>query len=474
VRRILVLLLAVATSAPAEIFHHAGTAARPVKNRISIPDRLTLNQAESIALQQAPSVAAADYNTQAAQQVVREVRSQFFPQVFGDITAVGTGNGIENAFGGSQRATRTIRLGATAGLSASTLLNHESNGININQLIFDFGRTPNLTAASKFEAMSDAQREQLAKEQVLWQTDAAYFDVLKAQALLSVANQTVAARRVVYDDVAALAANKLKSDLDVLYARSDLQKAEQLVLEAKSALSIANAELSRAMGLQETRLFILAEEPLKQLPAKSAAPLVARALQNRPDLIALRDQVEGAGKFALAERDARLPKLQAFGSFGTTPVGDPGVKGGGGGLTPGNYVAAGINVELPLFTGGLLSSRQKEAELREKGQEERLSDQQLEAVKQVNTAWSDATTALENINLAQELASNSQQALELADAQYRSGQTSIIELSQAQLNALQAEIGAATAKFDYQLKLHRLDYETGDFGLKLYRGQPRH
>jgi outer membrane protein len=466
VRITLVLLLVVAASASAETFHHPGTTARPVKNRISIPDRLTLDQAESITLQQAPSVAAANYNTQAAQQVVREVRSQFFPQVFGDITAVGTGNGIENAFGGSHEATRTIRLGATVGLSASTLLNHESNGININQLIFDFGRTPNLTAASKFEAMSNAEREQLAKEQVLWQTDAAYFDVLKAQALLSVANQTVAARRVVYDDVAALAASKLKSDLDVVFARSDLQKAEQLVLEAKSALTIANAELSRAMGLQENRVLILAEEPLKQLPATSAAPLVARALQNRPDLIALRDQVEGAGKFALAARDARLPKLQAFGSFGTTPVGDPGVEG--------NYVAAGINVEVPLFTGGLLSSRQNEAELRKQGQQAQLSDQQLEAVKQVNTAWSDATTALENIDLAKELASNGQQALELAEAQYRSGQTSIIELSQAQLNALQAEIGAATAKFDYQLKLHRLDYETGDIGLKLYRGQPHH
>ena len=57
--RILVLLLVVARSAPAEIYHHPGTAARRVKNRISIPDRLTLDQAESIALQQAPSVAAA-------------------------------------------------------------------------------------------------------------------------------------------------------------------------------------------------------------------------------------------------------------------------------------------------------------------------------------------------------------------------------------------------------------------------------
>ena len=464
-RRISIVLLIVATSTQAETFHHAGTAAKPVKSPISIPNRLTLSQAETIALQQAPSLAAANHNTQAAQQVVRETRSQFFPQVFGDITAVGTGNGIENAFGGSHQAKRTSRLGAGTGLSASTLLNHASIGININQLIFDFGRTANLTAASKFDAMSEAERKEVAKEQVLLQTADGYFHVLEAQALLSVANQTVSARQVVYDDVSALAKSKLKSDLDVLFARGDQQKAEQLVLEEKSALSIANAELSRAMGLQENRVFILAEEPLTQLPAKSAAPLVARALKNRPDLIALGDQVESARKFARAQGDARLPKLEAFGSFGRTPVGDPGVEG--------NYSAAGINVELPLFTGGLLSSRENEAELRKESQKELLSDQQLEVVKQVNTAWFDATTALENIDLAKELASNAQQALELAEAQYRSGQTSIIELSQAQLNALQTEIDAATAKFDYQLKLLRLDYETGDIGLKLYRGQQR-
>ena len=447
------------------MFHYPRTAAKPVKSQVSIPTRVTLSAAEAIALQQAPSLAAANYNTQAARQVVREARSQFFPQIVGDITAVGTGNGIENAFGGSHQAKKTTRLGATAGLNASTLLNHESNGINISQLIFDFGRTADLTAASKFDSLSESEREQVAKEQVLWQTDAAYLDVLKAQALLSVANQTVAARQVVYDDVSALASSKLRSDLDVLYARGDLQKAEQLVLEAKSAVSIANAELSRAMGLQADHAFNLAEEPSKQLPTESAEPLVARALQNRPDLAALRDQVESARKFARAEQDARLPRVEAFGSFGRTPVGDPGVEG--------NYAAAGINVELPLFTGGLLSSRQNEAELRTDSQKKLLGDQQLEVTKQVNIAWSEAVTAFRNIDLAKQLASTSQQALELAEAQYRSGQTSIIELSQAQLNALEAEISAASAKFDYQLKLVQLDYQTGDIALKFSSAQSR-
>src|SRR5260370_15128355 len=116
-------MLVGARAAPAEIFHHPETAPKRVKNRIAIPDRLTLDQAESIALQQAPSVAAANYNTQAAQQVVREVRSKFFPEVLGEITAVGTGHGIEKAFDGSPAGTGTIRPGAPAGLSAPSLLN---------------------------------------------------------------------------------------------------------------------------------------------------------------------------------------------------------------------------------------------------------------------------------------------------------------------------------------------------------------
>jgi outer membrane protein TolC len=51
--------------------------------------------------------------------------------------------------------------------------------------------------------------------------------------------------------------------------------------------------------------------------------------------------------------------------------------------------------------------------------------------------------------------------LELADAGYQAGQTSIIELSQAQLNALQAEIAAASAKYDYQIDRVQLEYQCG-------------
>jgi outer membrane protein len=410
------------------------------------PKKLTLDQAESIAFRQAPVLGRASFDTQAAQQVIREARSGLFPQVVGDVTAVGTSG-------------KNIRIGASGGLNNPTILNRQSNGINISQLIFDFGRTLNLTAAARFQALSEAQREELVKAQVLLQVDRSYFDVLKAQALLRVANETVSSREVVYDEIAALTQSKLKSDLDQTYAQANLEQAIQLVLQAKNAVEVAYAKLSEAMGFHAVQKFSLSDPPQLKFPDEKVELLVSKALQIRPEVVALRDQVQGAQKEATAAMDARFPRIEALGSIGRTTVGDSAVYG--------DYGAAGIDVEVPLFTGGLFSARQREATLRASAQQKSLEQEEIQVVQEVNTSWFDALTALKNIGVAEQLAGSAQQALELAGAEYRAGQTSIIELSQAQLNALQAEIAAASAKYDYQIDRVQLDYQSGNLPYRI-------
>jgi outer membrane protein len=53
------------------------------------------------------------------------------------------------------------------------------------------------------------------------------------------------------------------------------------------------------------------------------------------------------------------------------------------------------------------------------------------------------------------------QALDLAQTRYDLGLSSIVELSQAQLNKTSAEIASASAKYDYQLQRAVLDYQIG-------------
>ena len=72
---------------------------------------------------------------------------------------------------------------------------------------------------------------------------------------------------------------------------------------------------------------------------------------------------------ASAAKDARFPRIEVVGSLGRTTVGDPAVYG--------NYAAAGIDVEVPLFTGGLLSARQKEATSRASAVQKSLEQEEI-------------------------------------------------------------------------------------------------
>ena len=409
------------------------------------PKKITLDQAESIALERAPALGRANFETRAAKQGVMEARSRFFPQVEGDVTAVGT-------------SSANVRIGASGGLNNPTILSRQADGINISELVYDFGRTANLAAAAKFEALSEAQRAQLVNAQLLLEVDRTYFSVLKAQALLKVANQTVAARQVAYDEISALAQSKLKSDLDLRYAKVNLEQAKQLVLQAENARGVAYAELFNAMGFGELHRFSLSDEPQFIFPSEDVGFLIATALNMRPEVVALRDEVNGFQRAATAARDARFPRIEALGSLGRTTIGSPGVQG--------NYAAAGINVAIPLFTGGRLSARQKEATLRVSAEKKSLEEEEDQVVKDVNSAWFDASSALKNIDVGNQLAASAEQAVELAKAEYQTGQISIIEYSQAQLNAVQAEIAAASAKYDYQIERVQLEYQVGTLPLR--------
>jgi len=283
--------------------------------------------------------------------------------------------------------------------------------------------------------------------------DATYFKILGAQALLKVANETVSARQLVVDQVSELTKAKLKSDLDLSFAQVDLQNARLLVLQARNAVGNAESELSAALGYHQRQHFVLTEES-QYIPERTdIEPLVLQALQYRPELVAMRDEYQGALKFSSAEREAKYPVISAVGAAGRTEWGDKAVQG--------DYAAGAINVELPIFTGGRLTARYREAQLNAQSLGKTLQDAEDEVVKDVNEAWLDAISALKKTEVTKELVANARQALELAQSRYKLGLNSIIELSQAQLNATQAEIGYASAKYEYQVDRVKLEFDTG-------------
>jgi outer membrane protein len=142
-----------------------------------------------------------------------------------------------------------------------------------------------------------------------------------------------------------------------------------------------------------------------------------------------------------------------LGTAGYVPAGDAPV--------PGTYGAVGLNVTIPVFNGGLFRARQFEAESRAAAAESGLRDLQLQIERDVRVAWLNATNAYDSLHLTQELLNQAKMALDLAQARYNLGLSSIVELSQSQLQYTSAEIARANAQYDYDAKLTILNYQAG-------------
>jgi outer membrane protein len=400
--------------------------------------KLTLKDAEALALRNHPLLQAANFNAEAASQVTREAKSAYYPNAAGSLTGAG--------------AMPNSRI-AAGYLNNPLILNRESNGLEIRQLITDFGRTSNLVASARLGAKAASDSAQQTQQDVLLAVNRAYFEALRAEAVLKVAEETVKDRQVLADQVTMLEKNKLRSMLDVSFAEVNLAQAQLLLVQAQNDQKAADAELANALGLANPQPFDLTEEPMPAAPPADPTGLIAQALQDRPDLSSARFSHDAALRYARAERDLWMPTISATGAAGLTPAYEAPLTD--------RYAAAGVNVNIPIFNGFLFSARHQEATLRARAADQNMRDLADRISRDVRTAWLDAGTAYQRLDVTAQLLQQASMALDLAQGRYKLGLSSIVELSQAQLNLTQAQIQQTSAKYDYQIQYAALIYQMG-------------
>lgn len=415
-----------------------GTTALP-SLRLSGP--VTLEQAEQIALKNHPRVGAATLTAQAAGQVVAETRSAYFPAAVANTT-------------GALANTGTIL--AAGALTTSSLSNRFASGVNLVQLITDFGRTRDLTRSAR--SRLEAQNENLTniRAQIILEVRDAYYGVLAADAVLKVAQAALSSRQLLLRQITALSQSALKSTLDVSFAQVLVSEAQLAVYQAENNGEEARAQLATAMGYRQIENIALVDQELPGQLSPDIQSLIAQALTQRPDLLEREKTRDAAHEFADAEKKLSYPTIGLAAAAGVIPEHDHT-------LAHDNYEAAGLNISIPVFNGGLFSARHSEALFRAEAADKDVQDFSLQVSRDVQNAWYEANTAYRRLAVTSELVNQTNQALRLAQARYDAGLGSIVELNQAQLSQISAQIDAASAKYDYLNRRTALDYAIGTF-----------
>ena len=404
--------------------------------------RLTLQQAETLALKNNPQMSVYRLLALASAQLTREERAAYYPSIDANLTAVGADQGSRIAAGA---------------LNSPHLYEKAAGGLALSQLITDFGRTGNLVAASALRAKAADMNSLATADQIRLAVDQAFYNALQALAEQKVAGQTVAARQAVSDQVTTLFQNKLRSELDVSFANANLAQANLLLLDMQNNYQAALSRLSLVLGFPRQQGFELLEtDAISNPPPNSVEELVEQAYGNRPEVMAQDYEYRAAQHFQRAERDLALPSVEVLGVVGKVPFAPT-----ANGVQPFTswYGAAGVNINIPVFNGFLYPARSKQAALRTQATHEQLRDLKDRIANEVRTSWLNAMTAFSRINVTQQFVNQTNLSLDLSQARYTIGLSSIVELSQAQLQQTQAQIQYAAAKYQYSIAQSVLRFE---------------
>jgi len=406
---------------------------------VSASTTLTLAQAESIAVANQPRLLAAQLRTRAAGERVREARAGLFPTMAFNATGVAV----------ADTGTST----AAGALTTSSISDRFAYGGNLVQLVTDFGRTSALVGAERSLANAQKDLTTLTAAQIRLDVRSAYFQVMGAEAVLHAAREAQGNRHLIVRQISALAGSQLRSTLDVSFASVLEGEAELAVVRAESSVQQERTRLATAMGQLQPVTATLVEEQLPSQLAPDPSSFLAQADLQRADLNAAISQQHAASRFADSERRLSYPTLNALGAAGQIPFHDRTLQG--------NYAAAGFNLSIPVFNGGLFAARRTEAELESNARTRDVEEVKLEVNEQVQNDWSQAMEAYRSLDVSTRLVAQSKESLRLAQARYQAGLGSIVELNEAQLSETSAEINAAGVIYTYLTRRAQLDFAAG-------------
>jgi outer membrane protein TolC len=243
----------------------------------------------------------------------------------------------------------------------------------------------------------------------------------------------------------------IKAELQMNDRRRQLQEAQ---------LTFLNARLDLAVLLfpDFNENYEVADDLHSPVPLPTLAEVQQQAARDNPDVRAALEAVRAAGSEVTFARAGYLPSLTLDYWYGIDAA-KFAVNGPNGVSNLGSSAAATLNI--PIWNWGATQSRIKQAELRRAQTKRELSLAQRKLLAEIQSLYAEADTALNELaglNRSAELAADS---LRLTMLRYTGGESTILEVADAQNTSVQANTAYQDGAVRYRVALANLQTLTG-------------
>jgi len=336
-----------------------------------------------------------------------------------------------------------------------TIQNSYTATISAQQLLSDFGRTDAIVALAKSGEISARDALEQARYQLGYETIQSFYGVILLRSSITVADEEIKALQ----EAQRISEQKLvggtATRFDVLTTQVRLSNAKNRRTDILAGLEKQESRFRQLLGLDPEAPVILIGDFGTAPLVPPLADAIAQGIENRPEMKLAKDYASTANlKVTVANKKDR-PVLAATGVVGLEDAQMPALYSNHG------YVAGGVSLSVPLFTGKRTEGEKVEARAQLRAAEAKVAELHRVIATDISDAISDLKAALSRVESTDMLVNQSQEALGLAKSRYENGVITTFELLDAQSNARLAELSRLQSRYDCVIAGKALDRATG-------------
>lgn len=392
-----------------------------------------------LALENEPELRSAYFN----QFAIAESRSQSIAQMLPNLSLTGS----------SSRERLNNKKVTFQGSGTQNFWDH-SLSINLNQPVFNWGHWVQLDQSDNRIAQAEAQYQAKYQELMVNTTDA-YFNILAAQDNLdfTIAEQTAIAKQL--EQAKQRFEVGLIAITDVYEAQAAFDQARANEIEAANLLDDAKESLRELIGENEADLNSLQNTIDLILPEPADINSWSKsATDNNFNIVAQINQAEVARKEVERQQSAHFPTVDIVANYAVLD------NNSNFGLR-GDTQSVGVQLNLPIFEGGAIHSRTKQAGYEFQREKENLIKVKRTVTLQVRNAYRGVVSSLSRVKALKATVKSSESALEATEAGFEVGTRTMVDVLSEQRNLYRSKRDFARSRYDYLINGIKLKEAAG-------------
>ena len=406
---------------------------------------IDLNKAIEIALKTHPLLKSSQLSIQAAEKQIDIINNDYLPQ-----------------FTAGLNPSRWKSIPPSKAKLLDNSLNDLYAELRFNQLIYNGNKVPLQSDLAKISTSHEKVNKIRLEQTIILNVSKAYFDVLKAEKVKVIYEQTLQQLKEHLKTAQSLYNIGKVSNLDVLKVEVQIAVIEDEITKAKNDLNIQTYVLNAAMGrspeteveVEDITDEIWSSEKDKKFDEKE---LLTEMFSIHPDLEKIKLDLDYKSKELALYKADYLPAVYAWGTMNWEDRGVP--------IGNNNWnVGVLLSYNIPFFQGGKFKDKIQQTEIKK---ESILSAE--EALKQkLELSLKSILSKLENIksriNSSKKVVELAEESLKSAELQYGIGKGSSLDVIDSQTISTNAMITYSQNLMDYLSMRAELNYAVGRNG----------